>query len=91
MQNQSPFSTPPPIPTPDGNFSPFKSETMMNRNDWKTAPVIVKGWSYPLMWLLMVLLGVGVLAGLVALGNNPALGAFLLALFNSAVRRSDFS
>lgn len=72
MQSNSPFSTPPPIPTPDGNFSPVpRPETIMDRSDWKTAPVIVKGWAYPLTWLLMVICGVGILGGLMLFTRQP--------------------
>lgn len=54
MQNQSPFSTPPPIPMPDGNFSPRQQSTNVVRGDWANAPGVVKGWAYVLTWLNIV-------------------------------------
>lgn len=63
MQNPSPFSSPP-IPTPDGSFSPVqKLKLPMDRSDWQTAPKIVKGWAYPIarlgifLWPFIIALG----------------------------------
>ncbi len=55
MQSNSPFSTPPPIPTPDGNLSPFQPrDGNVVRGDWKTAPDIVRRGTYLLTWLNIV-------------------------------------
>lgn len=55
---QSPYS-PPPIPSPDGRN--FSSTPLPNRGDWKTAPGIVRGWAYPLTWLVLIVLPLALL------------------------------
>ena len=81
MQNPSPFSTPPPIPTPDGNLSPVqRPDLVINRSDWKSAPPIVRGWAYPLTWLNIVATPVIMLASF-ADGNSVSAEKISLSVF----------
>ncbi len=82
MQNNSPFSAPPPIPTPDGNLPPLQPRDMtMNRSDWKTAPSIVRGWAYPLTWLGIVILPFAILGTMALISRAGAMAILLLSFF----------
>ena len=82
MQSNSPFSTPPPIPTPDGNFTPVQPQaTIMDRSDWKTAPSIVRGWAYPLTWLGIVVLPFAMLGTMALISRAGIIAVLLLAFF----------
>ena len=48
---QSPYSGPP-VPSPDGQQ--HYSAPLPTRGDWKSAPLAVRGWAYPLTWLVMI-------------------------------------
>lgn len=75
MQSNSPFFTPPPIPTPDGNFARTeKSHTLKNKSDWLKAPVVVRAAAYPLTWVGMILFALGTFGGIFGIvdsGNRP--------------------
>ena len=64
MQNNSPFSNRPPLPTPDGNVFPPDPVVVNNvRNDWKIAPLVVRGWDYIVTWLALIILPFVMVAG----------------------------
>ncbi len=82
MKDQSPFSTPPPIPTPDGNFPQAQPQnTTMTHDDWKTAPSIVRGWAYPLTWLGIVILPLAMLGAGILIKTAGTTGILLLLFF----------
>lgn len=90
MQSNSPFSTPPPIPTPDGNIPPSQNSTPFgSRSDWQNAPSVVRGWAYPLTWLGIVVLPIVGIATLALVGRTGGAGVlmllFLAALFAANV------
>ena len=75
-----------PLPTPDGN-TPARTPMMsdVHLGDWQTAPVVVKGWVYPLTWLALVVLPIAMIAVLFMPQQSSAerFGLFVLyaALF----------
>lgn len=79
--SNSPFSSPPPIPTPDGNFTPFRPETTMDRGDWKSAPTIVKSWAYPLTWLGIIGFPLGIFGAWVRVSRSGVAALLVLILF----------
>ena len=79
-QNPSPFSSRPPLPTPDGNVFPPDPTTLLQRGDWKSAPVVVKGWAYPLTWLGIIGFPLGILEAWVRLSRSGVAALVLLIL-----------
>ncbi len=89
MKDQSPFSTPPPIPTPDGNIPPSQNSTPFgSRSDWQNAPSVVRGWAYPLTWLGIVVLPIVGIATLALVGRTGGAGVLML-LFLAALFAAD--
>jgi hypothetical protein len=56
-----------PIPSPDGNVrAPEPVTSNVVRGDWKSTPIVIRGWAYPLTWLYIGLFVLAFIAGLMS-------------------------